>query len=90
MGNYLLFGCVCIVLVRYPSATSCTGREFIDISYTQKITSKDNIQDTFIYQNFDDVFLLTENNRLDEKDPDSVLFNMILNNIRDREIIEEK
>ena len=33
---------------------------------------------------------MTENNRLDEKDPDSVLFNMILNNIRDREIIEEK
>ena len=42
-----------------------------------------------MYRSFTECLFLKENNRLDENDPKSVLFDRILNNIRDGKITEE-
>ena len=47
------------------------------------IYKEDDLLGFTLYNQFEDVIILTENNRLDQSDPDAIIFDEFLDRLRD-------
>ena len=85
----LLFGGLCVVLVGDPAQLPPVQADSLWVDGLKPSTKQDDKNGNIIYNQFSDVVILKENNRLDSNDPESEDFNKILEKVRDGKLDEE-
>ena len=76
------FGGLVVILIGDPGQLPPVGQNSLWIDICKE---PEDIYGYALYNQFDDVIILEENNRLDRSDPDAVLFDEFLNRLRNRE-----
>ena len=88
-NNDLLFGGLCIVLVGDPAQLPPVQADSLWVDGLKPSTKQEDKNGNTIYNQFSDVVILKENNRLDSNDPESEDFNKILEKLKDGKLDKE-
>ena len=87
-NNDLLFGGLCVVLVGDPAQLPPVQADSLWVKRLPS-TKIEDVHGNTIYNQFSDVVILKENNRLDATDPESTDFYEILESVRDGKMNEK-
>ena len=87
-SNSAIFGGVSVLLIGDPAQLPPVRADALWVDNTSS-KNEERRNGSILYRSFTECLFLKENNRLDRNDPQSVVFNQILDNIRNGKITEE-